>query len=177
MIRLFAALPIPPEISAPLAELQKGVTGASWRPIENFHITLRYFGDVSVDLAHDLDDELGKIKAPQLDLSLRNTGWFGRREPYSLHAHVLETEALTGLSNSCERAARRIGLPPEKRPFRPHVTLAYLHGTLVEDVTPYVSQHMGFSSGPFTADRFYLYESRYGKGPSRYIPVAEYPLG
>jgi len=177
MIRLFAALPIPPDLTAPLSNLQRGLTGASWRPTENFHITLRYFGEISTGMAHDLDDELGKISASQFQLELKETGWFGRREPYSLHALVSETEALSALAGTCERAARRLGLTPEKRPFRPHVTLAYLHGALIEDVSAFVAEKAGFHAGPFTADRFYLYESRLGTGPSRYIPVAEYPLG
>ena len=86
MLRLFAALPIRPDIGDHLVPLQKGVSGASWRPRVNFHITLRFFGDVDRHLAYDLDAALGEIKAPQMKLSLAGAGWFGKREPSALWA-------------------------------------------------------------------------------------------
>jgi 2'-5' RNA ligase len=47
MYRLFAALPVPEDLWEGLAALQDGLPGASWRPEENFHITLRFFGDLT----------------------------------------------------------------------------------------------------------------------------------
>ena len=55
-LRLFAALPIPPDTARELKRLQKGVPGARWRPLENFHITLRFFGDVEDRQLEDLDE-------------------------------------------------------------------------------------------------------------------------
>ena len=63
MLRLFAALPIRSDIAEHLTPLQKGVAGASWRPQVNFHITLRFFGDVDRNLAYDLDAALADIRA------------------------------------------------------------------------------------------------------------------
>ena len=63
MLRLFAALPVPADVTQQLTPLQNNLSGASWRPIENFHITLRFFGDVSRDLAYELDREIAEIPA------------------------------------------------------------------------------------------------------------------
>ena len=46
MIRLFAAVPVPAEIAAPLARRQQGLDGARWRTAEQMHITLRFFGEI-----------------------------------------------------------------------------------------------------------------------------------
>src|SRR3954468_20100420 len=43
MIRLFAALAVPPEIGAALQARQHGIDGARWRPLEALHVTLRFF--------------------------------------------------------------------------------------------------------------------------------------
>ena len=53
MLRLFAALPVPPEVSGALLKLQKNLPGAHWRPQENFHITLCFYGEVSDTAARD----------------------------------------------------------------------------------------------------------------------------
>ena len=177
MYRLFAALPVPTEMWPGLIARQTGLTGASWRPEENFHITLRFFGDLTHHTARDLDDLLGEIFAQRFELELEGMGWFGRREPSAVWARVRENEALGALSAQCERSARRLGLPPDKRPFTPHVTLAYLHGTPLEDARNWVEANQTYRSGPFTADSFHLYSSHMGAGPSRYVAEADYVLG
>jgi len=175
-MRLFAALPVPHEQAERLVPLQKGLAGASWRPVENFHITLRFFGDVDRPLALDLDEELAQIDMSPFLLSLSGAGWFGRREPYSVWAGVAENPDLIRLAKACERAARRIGLPPEKRSYRPHVTLAYCHGTSLEAARAWSERCQVLQTEAFWADRFHLYSSHTGKGPSRYVAEAEYPL-
>ena len=54
MIRLFAALAIPPEIGVKLRSRQTGIGSARWRPLEALHVTLRFFGEVREDAARDL---------------------------------------------------------------------------------------------------------------------------
>ena len=176
MLRLFAALPIRADIADHLVPLQDGVSGASWRPRINFHITLRFFGDVDRHLAEDLDAALAEIYAPQMKLHLSGAGWFGKREPSALWAGVGYDEALAHLAGQCERAARRLGLPREKRRFLPHVTLAYCHGTLPEEAARFAERNATFSTPEFWADRFHLYSSQLGNGPSRYTAEADYPL-
>ena len=182
MLRLFAALPVPRDVWGTLEVAQKGLEGASWRPLENFHVTLRFFGELDHRTAAALDEELAAIDAPQIELVAQDVGWFGRREPFSVWAGVsgvteADTDALSRLARRCERAALRIGLPPEARPFRPHITLAYLHHTPLDAVGAYARRLSGFRAGPFWADRFHLYSSQQTRGPTRYLAEADYPLG
>ena len=71
MIRLFAALSVPPEIAEGLARRQHGIEGARWRTLEALHVTLRFFGDVREDVAADLDAELSGIVSPPLEVELQ----------------------------------------------------------------------------------------------------------
>lgn len=174
--RLFAGLPIPPDIAAPLTDLQKDLTGASWRPLENFHITLRFFGELDRKTAEALDELLGAISTRQFELEINGMGWFGRREPRAVWARIAPNTALERLAGACERAARRLGLPPEKSRYTPHITLAYCHGTPLADAMAWCDRHGAYAAGPFWADRFHLYESHMGRGPSHYSAEAEYPL-
>ncbi|MEM9669901.1 MAG: RNA 2',3'-cyclic phosphodiesterase [Pseudomonadota bacterium] len=175
-MRLFAALPIRPDIADFLTPLQSKLPGASWRPSENFHITLRFFGEMDHTLARELDEEIAAMPAQQMKLKLKGAGWFGRNEPRSVWIGVDYNEALKSLAGNCERAARRIGLAAEKRKFLPHVTLAYCHGTPMEAAEAFTSGLAEFESPEFWADRFHLYSSELGHGPSRYRKEADYPL-
>ncbi len=175
-LRLFAALDIADDVADALARRQRGVPGASWRPPANFHVTLRFFGEINENLARDLDDELGQIRTPPFDIALKGAGWFGAREPYSLWAGVEPNDTLTTLAGRCERAARRVGLPPEKRAYAPHVTLAYLRHTPPEAAARFAERNADLRVGPILVDRFHLMSSWLGKGPSRYRDEAEYPL-
>ncbi len=177
MLRLFAALPVPPDISRPLRKLQKDLPGARWRPEENFHVTLCFFGELRHDQARDLDELLSEIEAPAPTLSLEGAGWFGRREPRAVWARVRESDELRGLASACERAARRLSIPLERKPFTPHVTLAYCHATRLEDARAWTERHQACSSEPWQAGAFHLYSSQpRDGGPSRYIAEADYPL-
>jgi RNA 2',3'-cyclic 3'-phosphodiesterase len=178
MLRLFAALPVPPEITRHLLALQKDLPGASWRPEENFHITLCFFGDLSHNTARDLDELLGEIEAPALELAVEGVGWFGRREPTAVWARIRESDELRGLSAACARAARRIGIRLERAPYTPHITLAYCHGTPLDDARTWTERHQGHRSDAWQAAGFHLYSSQSrASGPSRYVPEADYPLG
>ncbi|MFN7165097.1 MAG: RNA 2',3'-cyclic phosphodiesterase [Hyphomonas sp.] len=177
MVRLFAALPVPPEVSGPLRKLQKDLPGASWRPEENFHVTLCFFGEISHAAAHDLDELLGEFEAPAPELVIEGAGWFGRRQPTAVWARVRENDELRGLAAACARAARRLSIPLERRPFTPHVTLAYCHTTLLEDARAWSERHQTFRSAPWQAGAFHLYSSQSrASGPSRYVAEADYPL-
>ena len=176
-MRLFAALPVPDDVTAALKPLQKNLSGAAWRPAENFHITLAFFGDVPRDIAYELDEELASFPTRQIEVEISGLGWFGRREPRSVWARVRPSEELDTLAGLCRRAGKRVGLRMEKQAYAPHITLAYCHGTLLQDAEAFVSRHAGVEAGPFWADRFHLFSSHFGKGASRYVPEADYPLG
>lgn len=177
MYRLFAALEVPSEVGESLQSVSQKVTGASWRPAENYHITLRFFGDTDYHAAKELDEELARIDAPQMQLRLKGVGWFGASEPHAIWAGVEPDAALSDLARRCDKAARRVGLQGDKRNFRPHVTLAYCYNTPLEEAMRFSQKHSRLDIGPFWIDRFHLFSSWSGKGASRYISEAEFPLG
>src|SRR5262249_25579726 len=129
MIRLFAALAIPDDVAERLLTLQRGVPGARWRPRENLHLTLRFFGEVAEPVADDLAEELAQVAdaSPKFELQLNSAGSFGKADPHTLWVGAGESAPLKKLAADSELAARRAGLPPEPRKFAPHVTLAYLN--------------------------------------------------
>ncbi len=176
-LRLFAALPVPVDLHATLARLQKGIPGAAWRPSENFHITLRFFGDIPETMAEDLDAELANIAAKGFELRLKGAGWFGREEPRALWVGVDGGDALLRLQEKCERAARKAGLDPDKRKYTPHMTMAYCRGTPAEKAANFQKRLAGFETEAFRVTHFSLYSSWIRRGDANiYESLADYPL-
>ena len=177
MIRLFAAVAIPPELGEVLARRQQGLPGARWRPTEDLHITLRFCGDMPESTAADLDVELAGVAGAPFELALRGVGTFGEgRELRALWAGVADSPALKRLAARCEAAARRAGLEPERRKYKPHVTLAYLKRADAGRVGAWVQGHNLLHSPPFRVDRFGLYSSWLSPEGSRYELERDYPL-
>lgn len=177
MIRLFAAVPIPEEIGEALVRRQQGIPRARWRAPEQMHITLRFFGEVPESTAADLDAELAGVSGPPMELALEGVGAFGEgHQLRALWTGVSDSEPLRQLASRCETAARRAGLKPEARAFRPHVTLGYLKRADPGRVGAWIQGHNLLHSPAFRADGFGLYSSWTSPGGSRYDLEREYPL-
>lgn len=177
MIRLFAALSLPEAVAAPLLARQTGLAGARWRPREAFHITLRFVGEIREDTARDLDLELDRIALPPMTLNLDGVGAFGEgREIHAVWAGVGESLELSRLNKACERACRAVGIEPDGRKYRPHVTLAYLNHPNPADVAAWLETHALLKSEPFEISRFGLYSSQLSPQGSRYHLEQAYAL-
>jgi 2'-5' RNA ligase len=177
MIRLFAALAIPDDIGETLARRQQGLPRAKWRPLDSLHLTLRFFGEVSEEKAADLDLELQRAAGAPFDYELSGVGAFGEGEEVrAVWAGVAENEALNRLAARCETAARRIGLTPEARTYKPHVTLAYTKHPDPARVAAWIQGHNLLKSPPIRAHCFGLYSSWRSSDSSRYELEREYLL-
>lgn len=176
MPRLFTGVEIPREVADSLALLRGGLPGARWVDPENYHLTLRFIGDVDGATARDFTLALSEIAAPPFELRLNGLGSFGGRKPRAIFAGIAPSDGLDALRRANERAAREAGLPPEGRNFKPHVTLARLRGARADAVAAYLERQGGIAAEPFTVSRFVLYSSRNSVGGGPYVVEAAYPL-
>ena len=177
MPRLFSAIEIPGGIAERLTLHRAGLSGARWVDPENYHLTLRFIGDVDEPTARDFTAALGMIEAAPFELRLNGLGSFGGGKPRAIIAGFAPSEGLEVLRRANERAAREAGLPPEGRNFKPHVTLARLKGARADAVAVYLErQGGGFAAEPFIVSRFVLYSSRNSVGGGPYVIEAAYPL-
>ena len=177
MHRLFVAVDLPDAVKSSLLELCAGVPGAKWRTFDQFHVTLRFIGEVDGGMARDIDEALTHVEAPAFDVSLRGIGHFGdNRRPRVIWAGVDDPEPLKHLHDRIERAMTSIGLEPEGRKYRPHVTLARLGGTRMHHISEFEACYGDFRSPPFHIDRFVLYSSFLSSERAIYTAEAEYAL-
>jgi 2'-5' RNA ligase len=176
MPRLFTAIEIPQEVGAALARLRGGLPGARWIDPENYHLTLRFIGDIDDGLARDIAFMLGDVERPPFELRLEGLSSFGGRKPRAVFAAAGASDPLHELQAEHERLMQRVGLAPEGRKFSPHVTLARLRDTSARQVADYLGIHGPFRTAPFAVTRFVLYSSRASTGGGPYVVEAAYPL-
>lgn len=176
MPRLFTALEIPHDIAERIAMLRGGVPGARWIDVENYHITLRFLGDIDDRLARDAANALSFIRRPELTVTLDSLDFFGGDRPRAIVVRAKSDPALMEMQAEQERLIRRLGAPPEPRKFTPHVTLARLRGASPASVAAYLGARGFFPPLRFTAERFVLMSSRNSVGGGPYIVEEEYPL-
>nr|WP_316656775.1 RNA 2',3'-cyclic phosphodiesterase [uncultured Gellertiella sp.] len=176
MPRLFTALEIPRNAALSLSLLRGGLPGARWIDVENYHITLRFIGDVDNRTADEIVDRLDRIDRPEFQISLMGTGSFGSRKPHSVWAGVTPHPEMTALQGEIERICQRLGLAPDPRRFSPHVTLARLKSSRVDDVVHYLEGRSNFMTAPFTVPRFVLLSSRESVGGGPYVTEEVFSL-
>ena len=176
MPRLFTGLEIPAELGETLAMLRGGLPGARWIDPENYHLTLRFIGDVDDDIALEIASVLGRVRRGSFDLRLDGLSSFGGRKPRAVVAAVAPQPAVMELQAEHERLMQRVGLDPEGRKYKPHVTLARLRDSSSFEVAEYLSARGAFRSSPFPVSRFVLFSSRASVGGGPYVVEAAYPL-
>jgi len=176
MPRLFTALEIPRDAALSLSLLRGGLQGARWIDVENYHLTLRFIGDVEGHVADEIADALDRVRRPSFSLTLSGVDAFGGKKPHSVWAGIAPSPELAALQAEIERICQRLGLPPDPRKFVPHVTLARLRNTSPAEVARYLSARGNFAAMPFRVGRFVLMSSRDSVGGGPYIVEEAWPL-
>lgn len=176
MPRLFTGLEIPPEIGETLSGLRGGLPGARWIDPENYHVTLRFIGDIDGISANEIAGVLARVNRKPFDVQLQGLQSFGGKKPRAVVASVVPSRPLLELQAELERLIRRVGLDPEGRKFTPHVTLARLRDASDRDVADYLAVRGYFPTKVFTAQRFVLFSSRASIGGGPYVVEDAYAL-
>ena len=174
MPRLFTGLEIPEDVAMSLNLMRGGIFGARWIDPENYHITLRFMGDIPDMVASELAERLADVKVRPFDIRMKGLGFFGGNQPHTLYASVEDSPELRRLHSAHERVCQTIGLAPDGRRFTPHVTLARLRESNPADVFKYLGDHNLFYSRNFTIEEFVLFSSRPSRGGGPYAIEESY---
>lgn len=177
MPRLFTGIEVPREVGLALSLKRGGLFGARWIDPENYHITLRFIGDVDYHVASEVTDMLDRlIDSEGFTIRLDHLGSFGGNTPRALFAGCTANVALLRLQAAQERVLQRCGLPPESRKFVPHVALSRLRGVSAEEVAQFIAGAGRFTPLEFKVQRFVLFSSKDSVGGGPYLVEQAYPL-
>jgi 2'-5' RNA ligase len=177
-MRLFIGIALPEDVRFQLSLLCAGLPNVRWVPPENFHITLRFIGEVDGGGAQDIDASLAGVRAPGFSLSLGGVGHFGNSGNVRvIWAGVEKSPALRHLHDKVESAVVRAGLPPEGQKFNPHITLARPKSAPpTAKLQEYLAYNNLFKTPPFEVTHFTLFQSFTGGEGSIYQAEHSYAL-
>ncbi|KKB43517.1 RNA 2',3'-cyclic phosphodiesterase [Bacillus thermotolerans] len=125
----FYALPLPAEVKRELYEFvqNKELPFSRFVHQEDLHLTLAFLGAAEEDKLN-ASIELVAEAIQQIDpfpLSIHSLGWFGKKtSPRIFWAGVKEEEQLYTLQKKVYEACRQAGFELDRKPFRPHITVA-----------------------------------------------------
>ncbi|MBN9080525.1 MAG: 2'-5' RNA ligase [Rhizobiales bacterium 62-17] len=175
MPRLFTGLELPDNLSDELALLRGGLPGAKWIEPEDYHLTLRFIGDIGDAMANEVYDALSSIRRSAFTVTLEGLMTFGSDKPRAIVARARPTQELTELQQDHERAMRRLGLPAETRKFVPHVTIARLRNGSAVLAADWLGSR-ALLPKTFTVTNFVLFSSRASTGGGPYVSEASFQL-
>ncbi|MFL5336924.1 MAG: RNA 2',3'-cyclic phosphodiesterase [Geminicoccaceae bacterium] len=177
MPRLFIALDPPEEVKHALDRLCEGLPGVRWSDPQQFHLTLRFIGEVGQGTFYDIGEALAGVSHPPFELALRGLGQFPPRgAPHTLWVGVEDPSgALATLRRRIARTLSDVGLEPERRKFAPHVTLGRFRAPPPQErLASYLFRRNLFRSERFPVSSFGLYASQLRPEGSLYTLEAEY---
>lgn len=177
MIRAFFAIPI-------LKSERKLLTTAAqpiienlgenvyWIPPNNWHLTVRFLGNVTGDVIARLSDTAHDIvrHIEKFELKINKLFGFPSANSRTIAAHVFVSDPLNSLFHQLDDAASAEGLSRELRRFRPHITL----GKFQTRVYPY--DPVLLKDFILSATELVLYQSKPDKQNSQYTPLEVFPF-
>jgi len=169
--RLFVAVWPPPEVIGLLGGLDRpdeATTRVRWTTSDQWHVTLRFLGDVA-------DDRITEVIGALADVAevAPSTATLGPRISWLGHATIVVPVAgLGALAAVVRDATVDIGDPVDPRPFNGHITLARLKGRGRSCTTGTVGLPV---SAEFPVREIALVRSRLHPDGARYETVATVP--
>jgi len=187
--RLFVAIALPEAVKEEIEKVQSEMRTAlpgnfvRWTKREQFHLTLKFLGNVAEARVGELSDSLRKASGPfeAMRLKAERIGFFpDMRYPRVAWVWVHdEKELLPRLQQAIELAAQRFTAERAEKNFTGHVTLARIQGIKrpqAELLSKFALEMTDRCFGEWAADKVELIRSELSSGGARYTTVAEFPF-
>lgn len=172
-MRLFIAFDVSESAHTHILDLQKKLTGAKLTFTKEFHLTLKFLGEITPVQADEIKKRLSKVKFAPFTAKLDGTGVFPENgTPRVVWIGIEPREIICELQKQIDEALN--GLFPKEKSFQPHITLAR-----VKEITDkkFAERVKNLKVEPFSFEvkEFKLIESQLtGEGP-HYKDMAIYP--
>lgn len=186
-MRLFVALEITSSVRENLAALIDNLRAvapqAKWVRPENLHVTLKFIGEVPdrktaevVSILRVLCGVYQGVRSHPVNLCFRGLGFFpDDKRPRVFWAGIEASANLRGLAADIGEATEKLGIPNERRPFSPHLTLArFAPPSLPEKLSVAVQQSAKRDFGALHAREFHLIESKLKSSGAEYTTLESF---
>jgi 2'-5' RNA ligase len=180
LMRLFVGVRVSPDEQPDLKEVcrklkigsDKSEIFVKWSPQENWHVTLKFLGEVDDAMLPELKSALDEAAKTSFASEVRASGIGGfpeQRHARVIFAGVARTQALLDLQGEVENAFNKLGFTTEDRSYQPHITLGRLRsaGSVTNLISPFVRK----SFDDLKLSEIVLFESKRTGPFSVFIPI------
>lgn len=179
MVRLFVAIDLPREIREQFRDVQDNLrlnrARLSMVDMESMHITLKFLGEVSGSYLPQITDTLQAIEGVSFSMDVGLIGANSNKAPRIIWAEVHDPGQCRDLAHTIDLALTPLGFEPEKRKFRPHITIARVrqhHESLFSSLAEIASS----CSGTIPVKEFILKKSELTPDGPIYTDILKVPL-
>ncbi len=143
---------------------------------EKIHLTLRFIGEQDESFIKLLPQVLNKTRVTLFSLKISGTGRFpiiSRKPARIAYAAVSPVDELLRLQRQIDVAVEQLGVPEDKWPFKPHVTLARVKKTPFASLAKFLEQTKNFCTKEWLVNSFQLLETKPGPKHRHYRQTFE----
>ncbi|WP_147819823.1 RNA 2',3'-cyclic phosphodiesterase [Salidesulfovibrio onnuriiensis] len=165
-MRCFIGLPMPPRCQQGLERLAKDLkpglrSRLSWTRSATWHLTLKFLGEISESTASAVREALAGVSFRSFPMQAGGPGYFpNERKPRVLWLGLAQGAAqCRELFSDLEEALSPLGIEPEQRPFRAHLTLARIREDRGDDWKALLGRVRGQEWEPFSCDELVFWKS------------------
>jgi 2'-5' RNA ligase len=185
-VRLFVALEIPSAVRENLATFMKEMREleapapkrrARWVRPENLHVTLKFIGEVEPAKLDALCAELANVRSDEpVHLRFRGVGFFpNEKRTRVLWIGIEASSNLSALAAEIDQRLAKVGIPAEKKPFTPHLTLARFEPPgISEKLRTAIQQRSAVDFGELRTSEFHLIQSKLKPGGAEYTTLRSF---
>lgn len=183
--RCFVGLPLPEAWQQALGRVTRALSGrlasrVAWTRPGNWHLTLKFLGDVAPARVPDIAAALARVPFTAFGLRLGAAGFFPPRgAPRVVWAGLAAgAEDAARLAAGVEAALAPLGFEPEARAFAAHLTLGRVKAAAAGEDWGKVAQALAGERWPEArAERLVLWRSVLGPGGPKYAALREFAAG
>ncbi|WP_096202624.1 RNA 2',3'-cyclic phosphodiesterase [Bacillus sp. FJAT-45350] len=181
----FLAIPLEAKLKQEIGDwtsqpqLKEKLNFKKWVHPEDYHITLSFLGFAEKERLENLQNKLKPLLLSHkyFSLEVTNLGVFGKESnPRILWIDIDKEERLFELQKTVASACRSVGFELEKRPYRPHVTIARKWGNQEPFSRSLLEERITEKNTRWNANEVILFQTHMDKAP-KYEAIFRFPLG
>lgn len=139
IVRSFVAIELPEVVKKGIVEIKSqysDMPGVSWIKPEGAHLTIKFLGEIGIDvidgLACALEPVMAKVRP--FKMKIEDAGVFPNvARPRVLWFGVKDEKNLKQIHLKVDEEARKVGISKEEKNYHPHITIARIKGDEVPE--------------------------------------------
>jgi 2'-5' RNA ligase len=174
--------PVLQELERTMSKIRRLSLNARYPKLRSIHLTLKFLGDLESEKVQEVSRVLDTAvqSMEPFELNIHGMGVFPNlRRPRIIWVGVEAVPALQELQRHVEENLLRLSFESERRPYRPHLTIARLKDTrnLAALKTFLEEEAAGPMAGTFGVREVHLMQSVLRPQGAEYHQLSNHPLG